>query len=147
MTERVIKIEKNISNVLFWICFFVTILAIAMNLLEFFSRGAFPTSKIGLFYVGVLAIYSLHKEALRFLEHTHESNGRKNGELFVYLWLIMAAVLYSINFLTKNYYTVSNDGEKLLALVNISYTALEVGGVFILARILKLTMIRLSNKI
>lgn len=118
-----------------------------MNLLEFFSRGEFPTSRIGLFYVGVLAIYSLHKEALRFLEHTHENNGQKNGELFVYLWLVMTATLYLINFLTKNHYIVSNDGEKLLALANISYTALEVGGVFILARILKLTMIRLSNKI
>jgi len=147
MTEKVIKIEKNISNVLFWICFFVTLLAIFMNLLEFFSRGEFPTSKIGLFYVGVLAIYSLHKEALRFLEHTHENNGQKNGELFVYLWLIMTTALYLVNFLTKNHYVVSDDGEKLLALVNVSYTALEVGGVFILTRILKLVMIRLSNKI
>ena len=147
MTEKVIKIETNINNILFWICFFVTLLAIFMSLTEFFSRGEFPTSKIGLFYVGVLAIYSLHKEALRFLEHAHEIRGQKNGELFVYLWIIMTAILYLINFLTKNHYSVSNNGEKLLALTSISYTALEVGGVFILARILKLVMIRLYNKI
>jgi hypothetical protein len=146
MTEQVIKTENKINNILFWICFFVTFLAIFMNLVEFFSRGAFPTSKIGLFYVGVLAIYSLHKEALRFLEHAHDQGGRKNGEVFVYFWILMAAALYLVNFLTKDYFSISNGGERLMALTSISYTALEVGGVFILARILKLIMIKLFNK-
>lgn len=146
MTEKIIKIETNISNILFWICFFVTFLAIFMNLVEFFSRGAFPTSEIGLFYIGVLAIYSLHKEALRFLEHAHEQKGQKNGEVFVYFWILMAAALYLLNFLAKGYFSVNDGGEKLMALTNISYTALEVGGVFVLARILKLIMIKLFNK-
>jgi hypothetical protein len=146
MTEQIIKIETNISRILFWICFFVTLLAIFMSLVEFFSRGAFPTSRIGSFYVGVLAIYSLHKEALRFLEHAHEQKGQKNGEVFVYLWILIAATLYLANFLTKNYFSIDDGGEKLMALTSISYTAIEVGGVFILTRILKLTMVRLFNK-
>jgi hypothetical protein len=146
MTEKTIKIETKINNTLFWICFFITIVAIVMAFLEFFARGGFPTSKIGLFYVGVLIIYSFHKEALRFLEQAYAERAQKKGELFVYLWIIIAAVLHFVNFLTKNYYSVGENGEKLLALANISYTALEVGAVFVLTRILKLVMTRFYYK-
>lgn len=145
MTEKVIKLETKINNVLFWICFFVTLLAIAMSLIEFFSRGNFPPSKIGLFYVGVLAIYSLHKEALRFLERASEKS-QKKGELFVYLWIVIATLLYLLDFLKKGYYTITDNGEQLMALTSIGYTALEVGAVFIIARILKLLMTKLFYK-
>ncbi len=146
MTEKIIKVEKNINNILFWICFFVTIIAMFMAFLEFFARGEFPTSKIGLFYIGVLAIYSFHKEALRFLEHAQTEKTQKKGELFVYAWIIIAAILHLVNFITKNYYVIGDNGEHLLGLTNISYTALEVGAVFVFARILKLLMTRFYYK-
>lgn len=146
MKEKTIQIETKINNTLFWICFSVTIIAMFMVVVEFFARGEFPTSRIGLFYVGVLIIYSFHKEALRFLEQTCTPKDQRKGELFVYLWIIIAAVLHFINFLTKNYYSVSNNGENLLALTNLSYTALEVGAVFVLSRVLKLLMTRFCYK-
>lgn len=146
MTEQTIKVENKINNVLFWICFFITIIAMFMSFAEFFARGEFPNSKIGLFYVGVLIIYSFHKEALRFLERACSEKSQKKGELFVYIWIISAAVLYLVDFLTKNYYSIGNSGETLSALTNVSYTALEVGAVFVLSRILKLLMTRFCYK-
>ena len=148
MTTQIIKAETKINNALFWICFLITILAVAMTLLEFFSRDEYPPTSISLFYVGVLAIYSLHKEAIRFLEYSTPEKSRKpkKGELFVYLWILMTAVLYFINFLSKNYYSYSDSGEKTLGLVNATYITLEVGAVFILARILKLLMIKFFTK-
>ena len=117
-----------------------------MALLEFFSRGEYPPSNINIFYIGILIIYAFHKEALRFLEHSKSKKGQKGGELFVYLWLIMPAFLYLINFLSKNFYSYSIDGEKLQTLTSISITALEVGAIFLLTRILKLAIIRLFSK-
>ena len=69
MTSQIVKSETKINNILFWLCFLISILAVAMTLLEFFSRDEYPPTSISLFYVGVLAIYSLHKEAIRFLEY------------------------------------------------------------------------------
>jgi len=146
MTEKIIQVETKINAVLFWLCFFITILAIAMSLVEFFARGDFPASRINLFYIGVLAIYSLHKEALRFLEHARSEKAQKKGELFVYLWIVITALLYLLNFITKNHYTASDSGEQLFALTNIAYTAIEVGMVFVIARILKLIMFRFFYK-
>lgn len=142
MTEKIIKTEIKISNVLFWLCFFITILTIIMVLLEFFSRGEYPPTNISLFYIGVLAIYSLHKEAIRFLEHASPERGQKKGEFFVYFWITLTAVLYLINFLTKNYFSYSATGETTRGLMDATYITLEVGAVFILARILKLLMVR-----
>jgi len=141
MTDKIIKIETRINNVLFWLCFFVTFLAIFMALLEFFSKGEYPPSNINIFYVGILIIYALHKEALRFLERSQSKRVTKGGEIFVYVWIIMTACLYLLNFLTKGFYT-----QDSTALLSMSFTALEVGAVFVLARILKLLMIRLFNK-
>jgi hypothetical protein len=146
MTEQVIKIETKISNILFWLCFLITIMAITMYLIEFFSRGGFPSSRIGLFYVGVLAIYSFHKEAIRFLEHARSTRSSKQGEFFVYIWILLTAGLFLLDFLCKNYYSINNNGEALMALTNIAYTAIEVGAVFVIARILKLIMIKFFYK-
>jgi len=142
MTEKVIQIETKINNVLFWICFFITILTIIMVLVEFFTNGEYPPSHIGVFYVGVLAIYSLHKEAIRFLEHASPDKKQKKGEIFVYFWIILTAVLYLINFLTKNSFSYTQYGEETRGLMDATYLTLEVGTVFILARILKLVMIK-----
>lgn len=145
MTEKIIKTEIRISAILFWICFFITIMAIVMALIEFFTKGAYPPSNINIFYVGVLAIYSLHKEAIRFLERSQERS-QKKGEVFVYIWILMTAFLYLINFLTKNSFSYSDDGYEIHTLMTTTYTALEVGGVFVIARILKLIMIKLFEK-
>ena len=146
MTEKIIKTENKINNILFGLCFCITLLAIFMALLEFFSRGAYPSTHISIFYIGVLTIYALHKEALRFLERSTPQRGQRSGEIFVYVWIIITAFLYLLNFLTKNYYSYSDTGEELKALMNITFTALEVGAVFILARILKLLMVRFLYK-
>lgn len=148
MTAQIIKTETKINNILFWLCFLITILAVAMTLLEFFSRDEYPPTSIALFYVGVLAIYSLHKEAIRFLEYAtpEKSHKPKKGELFVYLWIIMTGVLYAINFFTKNQYSYSDSGEATAGLMTATYITMEVGIVFILARILKLLMIKFFNK-
>ncbi|MFZ5559223.1 MAG: hypothetical protein ACOZAL_00275 [Patescibacteria group bacterium] len=146
MTEKVIQVETKISNVLFWICFFITLLTIFMSLTEFFSRGEFPPSRINIFYIGVLTIYALHKEALRFLERSSSEKGQKRGEVFVYIWIIMTAILYLINFLNKNYYSYSDDGKELKSLMNITFVTIEVGAVFVLARILKLLMVKFFYK-
>lgn len=142
MTEKIIKTETKINDVLFWICFSVTILAIAMALLEFFSQGLFPPSGINIFYIGVLTIYALHKEAIRFLQRSEPKRGPRGGEVFVYIWIIMTAGLYLTNFLTKNYFSYSPTSQELNTLMSITFTTIEVGAVFILARILKLLMVR-----
>jgi hypothetical protein len=146
MTEKIIKTEIKINNILFWLCFFITLIAIIMALLEFFSRGAFPPSNIGIFYVGILAIYALHKEAIRFLERSEPKRGAKQGEIFVYFWIIMTTGLYLVNFLTKNYFSYSPTGLELKTLMTITFTTIEVGAVFVLARILKLLMVRFFYK-
>lgn len=146
MTEKIIQLETKISNILFWLCFFITFLAIFMSLVEFFSKGEFPPSRINVFYIGILTIYALHKEALRFLERSSSEKSQKRGEFFVYLWIVITAVLYLINFLKKDYYSYSLDNRGLSSLMNITFTTLEVGGVFILARILKLLMVRFLYK-
>jgi hypothetical protein len=148
MTAQIIKSETKINNILFWICFFITILAIAMTLLAFFSHDEYPPTSISLFYVGVLAIYSLHKEAIRFLDQNSKEQGKKQrkGELFVYFWIIMTAVLYAINFLSKNQYSHSLNGNDTSGLITATYLTLEVGAVFIISRILKLLMIKFFEK-
>ncbi|MBU2564516.1 hypothetical protein KKA23_02975 [Patescibacteria group bacterium] len=146
MHEPIIKSELRINNILFWLCFLITLIAIFMALLSFFSRGVYPPSQIGMFYVGILIIYALHKEAIRFLDKSKIKKGNKKGEFFVYLWIIITAGLYLIDFLTKNYYSISETGEKLNSIVQISFIALEVGAIFILARILKLIMIKIFQK-
>jgi cytosine/uracil/thiamine/allantoin permease len=146
MTEQVIKTETKINNILFWICFFISILTIIMVLVEFFTKGEYPSSHIGIFYVGVLAIYSLHKEAIRFLEHASPSKTQKKGEIFVYFWIILTAILYLINFLTKNSFSYTKYSEEARGLMDATYLTLEVGAVFVLARILKLIMIKFFYK-
>ena len=69
-----------------------------IKLAEFFSRGAFAPTKIELFYLGVLVIYSLHKEMVRWLG---ERKVERQGECFVYIWVGLTTALYLINFFTN----------------------------------------------
>ncbi|MCD6429179.1 hypothetical protein J7L09_00600 [bacterium] len=138
MKKQLYDIEWQINKILFKLSIFVTVVAMLMMLIEFFSRGAFPSAKIGTFYIGILLIYSLHKEALRWISEKDWERGQRKGEYFVYAWIVLTTILYLINFLTKDYFNFDAQGNKLIALSEITVTALEVGGVFIFTRILKL---------
>ena len=144
--KEVYNEEFSINKALFNISIFVTVLAIGMMLTEFFSRGAFPATKIGVFYVGVLLIYSFHKEALRWISKTEDKEIIRRGEYFVYFWIISTAILYLVNFLTKDYFVIGSMGQELTALSEITFTALEVCAVFISARIFKIVFNLLDQK-
>lgn len=109
-----------------------------MALTEFFTRGSFPPPRIESFYIGILLVYSLHKEALRWIEERGTKTQQKRGEYFVYTWIIVAAVLHLINFLKHDYFSYSASGESLNTLAEISFTTLEVGVVFIFTRLFKI---------
>ncbi|MDO8303058.1 MAG: hypothetical protein Q7T18_07445, partial [Sedimentisphaerales bacterium] len=72
-------IEAGINRRLFIICGVVTVIVMAMTLIDFFTRGNLFTVQIAPFYLGVLVIYSLHKEIVRWLG---ESRPERQGELF-----------------------------------------------------------------
>ena len=129
------KAESVINRNLYLLCSILTVLTMATIFVEFFSRGAFPDFKIDFFYLGVLLIYSAHKELVRLM-------GKKNfwhhGEYFVYIWVAITIALYLINFLTKGYYTFSPTNQQNTVLFDTSLLTLEVMGVFIISRALKI---------
>jgi len=139
---KIKKIEQQIDSRLFIICAFLTIITIIMISAEFFSRGIFPSPKIGIFYIGVLLIYSLYKELLRWLS---EKKTERQGEYFVYTWIILTIIFYIINFLTKDYFLYSVEGDYLPTLSEICFLTLEVLAVFIITRSSKLLKIFLSK--
>ena len=134
------EIESGINKNLFLICAGVTIVVMAMLVLEFLTRGTFPPTRIGLFYIGVLVIYSLHKELVRWLGRRKIE---RQGEYFVYGWIGLTTILYIVNFLAKDYFSFSSQGEPLSTLKNLSILTLEVLGIFILTRCLKILKILL----
>ncbi|MDD5221266.1 MAG: hypothetical protein PHV47_01535 [Candidatus Pacebacteria bacterium] len=138
MKEQTYRIESKINRILFWISVFITIVTMVMMAIEFFSRGAFPTTRIGNFYIGVLLIYSFHKEALRWLEEKDTRKGQRRGEIFVYSWFILTTILYLVNFLRHDYYMTDPSGKETKALMEITVTALESGAVFIFTRLIKI---------
>lgn len=129
------KVEKEINNNLFLICTIVTLVSMAMMVVNFFSRGSFSPSKIGFFYLAVVLIYSLHKEFIRWLG---EKKTRKQGEYFVYAWIILTTILYTVNFFSNNYYSYSEEGYAVSTLADVAYTAMEVLGIFVITRIMKM---------
>ena len=136
--QNVQTIEEGINNFFYKICLFVTFFTLGMVLIEFFSRGQFPSPKIGIFYLGVLLLYSLHKEFIRWIEEKGTLNQQKKGEYIVALWILITTFLFLINFLTKDYFRYSPTGGELPALEEISFIALEVSTVFIFTRLLKI---------
>lgn len=114
-----------------------------MIVTEFLTRGAFPPVQIGLFYIGVLIIYSLHKEMVRWLG---QRKVERQGEYFVYAWIVLTMLLYLINFLSKDYFIYSQLGEKMPALRDASTVTLEVLAIFIFTRILKLLRVFLTKR-
>jgi len=141
--KKVRKIELAISKNLFSICAVITLVAMIMAIVEFFARGAFPPPRMSVFYIGILIIYSVHKEMLRWLE---EKKIERQGEWFVYSWIILTVVLYITNFLTKGYFSYSPEGAPVESLRGISITALEVCAIFIFTRLSKVAKISLEKK-
>ena len=132
------KIELSINTNLFIICSIVTVAAMVLMTTDFFTRGSFMPSRMNLFYLAVVFIYSIHKELIRWLG---EKKIKRRGEYFVYAWIILTTALYIINFFTHDYYSYSLEGYRLGALRDISLLTIEILGVFIVSRVLKLLFV------
>jgi len=140
---KIQNVEFAISKNLFAICFAITIIVMGMSIVGFFSKGEFPPPGINIFYIGILFLYSVHKEMLRWLE---EKRVERKGEWFVYSWIILTVALYLINFLTKNRFCNAENGNSLESLREITLTSLEVCAIFILTRLSKAIKIILEKK-
>jgi len=141
--KKLRSVETRINKNLFFICAAVTGVVMAMKLAEFFSRGAFTPTRIELFYLGVLVIYSLHKEIVRWLG---ERKVERQGEYFVYVWVGLTTILYIVNFLSNNYFGFSETGRPLTILRETSLLTVQVLAVFIITRVLKLLRIILTRR-
>lgn len=141
--ENLRIIESGISRNLFVVCSLVTLATMAVLVVDFFGRGSFVSPNMDLFYLAVLLIYSLHKELLRWLG---EKKVRREGEYFVYAWIILTTILYVVNFFSHNYFSYSREGYPLGTLRDISWLSVEVLGVFILTRFFKLLEIVFKEK-
>jgi hypothetical protein len=133
--KEIRKVETSINDNLFLICTIVTIATMTLMLVNFFSRGSFAPTKIGFFYLSVVLIYSLHKEFIRWLG---EKKSVRRGEYFVYAWIILTTTLYVVSFFTNNYFGYSKEGYVVSTLADIAYVTIEVLGVFVLTRIMKI---------
>jgi len=140
---KIRKIEFSINKHLFRICAAITLIAMVMVTIEFFTRGAFPPSRIGFLYIGILFIYSIHKEMLRWLE---EKKIERQGEYFLYSWIALALLLYLVNFLTKDYFSYSTEGMRVESLREVSVITVEVGAIFLITRLSKIVKLILEKK-
>lgn len=138
--------EQSVNSILFKIAMLTTFIAMTTSVVRFFTREAYPPNGIEIFYIGVLAIYSLHKEILNWIMEREGGEHKRRGEIFVYLWLILAAALYIVNFFSKGYYKHSVTGQESHALAEISFIALEVGGIFVLSRAIKAWRMYVLNR-
>lgn len=136
-------IEYGINKHLFIICAIVTIVVMVMTLIDFLTRGNLFTVQIAPFYLGVLMIYSLHKEIVRWLG---ERRAERQGELFVYAWIGLTTALYAINFATKNFFSVTPEGLSINTLQSTTILTLEILAIFIFTRFLKILKICLTRK-
>ena len=132
------NVEFAISKNLFAICFAITFIAMSMSVVGFFSKGTFPPPGINIFYIGILFLYSVHKEMLRWMG---EKRVERKGEWFVYSWIILTMILYIINFLTKNSFCNTLNGNSFESLKEITMTSLEVCAIFIITRVSKVIKI------
>lgn len=133
--KEVRKVETLINQNLFYLCTIVTLVAMALMVTNFFSRGSFLPANIGFFYLTVVLIYSLHKEFIRWLG---EKKSRHQGEYFVYAWVLLTTVLYIINFFSNNYFGHSIEGYNVSTLADVTYTTIEVLTIFVATRIMKI---------
>lgn len=132
--KEIRKIEVVINSNLFFICAIVTLATMAMMVANFFSRGSFLPTKIGFFYLIVVLVYSLHKEFIRWIG---DKKGKRQGEYFVYAWIILTTLLYVIDFFSHDYFDYSREGYALSTLADISYITIDVLCIFVATRVLK----------
>ena len=137
------RVELTINRNLFIICAAITVIVMAMVTIEFFSRGNFFPTRIDFFYIGVLFIYTVHKEMLRWLE---EKGIERQGEIFLYPWIGLTTLFYTINFFTKDYYYMSLEGKPLGCMSEVAVITLEVAAIFLLARLSKIIKIILMKR-
>jgi len=135
--------EAGLSKNLYLLCTFVTLVTMALIVIEFFSRGVFFPNHMDLFYIGILAIYSLHKELIRWLG---QRKIERQGEYFVYAWVILTTILYIVNFASEDYYITLPQGGPNGVLRDVSVLTLEVLVVFIFTRCLKIVRLALRER-
>ena len=135
--------EYRINRHLFLICGVITVFTMAMLASEFFSRCAFPSTKIPIFYLGVLIIYSLHKELVRWLG---EKKAERQGEYFVYAWIAFTLFLYIVSFVTKQHFVAAEEGDCSGALITSCVITLEVLAIFLITRTSKFIKLLLIKK-
>ena len=138
------KTESDINRTLFIICSIVTVATMVLLVSDFFARGTFLPPRISFFYLTIVIIYSLHKELVRWLG---EKKSKRNGEYFVYSWVILTTVLYVINFFRHDYFSYSAEGYRLGTLRDISVLTIEILAVFIFTRFLKIFKTLIKSKI
>jgi uncharacterized membrane protein len=141
--QKIKEIESKINKNLFIVCAIITVIVMTTILIEFFTRGAFPPSGMNIFYIGILFIYSVHKEMIRWVGEKHIE---RQGEWFVYIWIGLTSILYLINFLTKGYFSYSTEGMPVESLREASTITLEVSTIFLLTRASKTIKIFLEEK-
>lgn len=134
--------EEKINQNLFLVASGVTAVAMSMMILAFFTRGAFPSAKMHMFYLGVVIVYSFHKELVRWLGD--EKVGRQ-GEYFVYAWVGLTTIFYILDFLTKGYFSVSSSGEPLEIIRESAALTIEVFIIFLATRGLKLLKVAMDR--
>src|SRR3989338_9250639 len=105
---RIVEVEINRN--LFLVASGVTIVAILMMTLAFLTRGFFPSDRMSMFYLGVVIVYSFHKELVRWMG---DEKVARQGEYFVYGWIGLTTMMYIIDFLTRGYFSVSIKGEHI----------------------------------
>jgi hypothetical protein len=128
-------IETGINKNFFLVTTVVTVIAMAMMTIAFFTRGEFPAEKMSMFYVGVVIVYSFHKELLRWLG---ETGVERQGEYFVYSWIGLTTFFYTINFITKDYFSYSPTGDPVPTLRETASLTVEILVIFVLTRGLKI---------
>jgi hypothetical protein len=142
--KEVRRVESAISRNLFMVSSAVTFAAMFLMATDFFTRGSFLPAKIGFFYLTVVFIYSVHKEFVRWLG---EKKGQRNGEYFVYGWVILTTALYIVNFFSNDFYSYTKEGYAVGTLRDIAYLTIEVLAVFIFTRLLKMIFLfRMSKR-
>ena len=140
--ENLRRVESKINKNLFIISTLVTIVTMAMVAAEFFTCGFFSAVRIEFFYLGVVLIYSLHKEMLRWFG---EKKIRRQGEYFVYAWIILTAILFVINFLTNGRLPYLPNCDTAGTLKDATRITLEILVIFIATRCLKLLKIYIDS--
>lgn len=140
-------VENTISIALYRVCMYVTVIAMVMVAVRFFSRGAFPPDNINVFYIGILALYSLHKEALHWILEKETWPDRRRGEQLVYGWFVLVASLYFVNFLSGDWFESTYDGGHSHTLKEATFLALEVGGIFVASRFIKIARMYIAGQL